>query len=168
MLCGTWKTNSPDPPFPSGRGFPCLRSQYANLGKISSVEQDCRDHGLEMATVWDAAKALLALAGTEDTATTAARELAVTSECAGDHEEAAFWRGVVDAIAWESNPQPLIAPDLTSDRLRSGELRWPRDRRLELPKHRSTVLRFQRDLRELWQRYHSQIDETDRSKDEPK
>ena len=119
-----------------------------------------------MATVWDAARVLLTLAGAEEGAMLAARELVTACDRAGEHEEAAFWRGVVDAITWESNPQPLIAPDLRPDRPSSGEPRWPRDRRLELPKHRSTVLRFQRDLRELWRRYQPQGHQTHDSKDE--
>ncbi len=107
-----------------------------------------------MATVWDAARALLATAGTEEAATAAALELAALCLRAREFAEAEFWRAAADAVAWECNPQPLIAPRLGADsegpaRIRRLDAR----RRLNLPRHRSTVLRFRRDLRELWDRY---------------
>ena len=109
-----------------------------------------------MATVWDAARALLATAGTEEVATAAALELAALCSRSREFAEAEFWRATAAAVAWECNPQPLIAPRLGSDAV--GPTRGVRSgarRRLELPKHRSTVLRFRRDLRELRERYRS-------------
>jgi hypothetical protein len=107
-----------------------------------------------MATVWDAARALLATAGTEEAATAAALELATLCRRSREFAEAEFWQGAADAVAWECNPQPLIAPRLGADteRLTRSRRRGAR-RHLELPNHRSTVLRFRRDLRELWERY---------------
>lgn len=111
-----------------------------------------------MASVWDAAKTLLAMAGSEDSALAGARELAAECARAGRPAEAAFWRAVADAVAFEANPQPLIAPHLgerppAGPQHGSREHRWGRNRALDLPQHRSTVLRFRRDLRELWKRY---------------
>lgn len=107
-----------------------------------------------MATVWDAARTLLATSGTEEAATAAALELAALCRQSRDFAEAEFWLAAADAVAWECNPQPLIAPQLRGDRTapltsRHGQARAG----LELPKHRSTVLRFRRELRELWERY---------------
>ena len=107
-----------------------------------------------MATVWDAARALLATSGTEEAATTAALELAALCRQSREFAEAEFWLAAADAVAWECNPQPLIAPQFRAGRnaAEAGRHRTTRTR-LELPKHRSTVLRFRRDLRELRQRY---------------
>lgn len=108
-----------------------------------------------MATVWDAARALLATAGTEEAATAAALELAALCRRSREFAESEFWRAAVDAIAWECNPQPLIAPQLGAADQRPLRNRRSNPRRqIELPKHRSTILRFRNDLRELWDRYH--------------
>jgi hypothetical protein len=107
-----------------------------------------------MATVWDAARALLATAGTEQAATAAALELAALCRQSREFAEADFWLAAADAVAWECNPQPLIAPQLRADKEQARRARHRAARRgLELPKHRSTVLRFRHDLRELWERY---------------
>jgi hypothetical protein len=107
-----------------------------------------------MATVWDAARALLATAGTEEAAMAAALELAALCRRAREFAEAEFWRAAADAVAWECNPQPLIAPQLGADTERNTrKRRSDARRRFDLPSHRSTVLRFRRDLRELWDRY---------------
>jgi hypothetical protein len=103
-----------------------------------------------MATVWDAARALLAMTGSEAAAVAAARDLAATFAAGHENDEAAFWTAVIDAIAWETNPQPLIAP--SPSKTPPGRSRFLK-RGLELPQHRSNVLRFQRDLRELLERY---------------
>src|SRR5687768_1849368 len=100
-----------------------------------------------MATVWDAARALLAMTGSEAAAVAAARDLLATFETENEKEEAAFWASVIDAIAWETNPQPLIAPNLGKTPLK-GRSRFLH-RGMDLPQHRSNVLRFQRDLHEL-------------------
>jgi len=107
-----------------------------------------------MAIVWDAARALLATAGTEQAAMVAALELAALCRQSREFAEADFWLAAADAIAWECNPQPLIAPQLRADKpqtKRSGHRAARRG--MEVPRHRSTVLRFRRDLRELWDRY---------------
>ena len=104
-----------------------------------------------MATVWDAARALLAMTGAEEAAVAAARDLVAAFEAGNEKDEAAFWAAVIDAIAWETNPQPLIAPNLGTT-LPRGRSRFL-SRGMDLPQHRSTVLRFQRDLRELLDRY---------------
>lgn len=107
-----------------------------------------------MATVWDAARALLATAGTEQAATAAALELAALCRQFREFAEADFWLAAADAIAWECNPQPLIAPQLRADKRQATHDRHRAARRgLELPKHRSTVLRFRRDLQKLRDRY---------------
>ena len=121
-----------------------------------------------MATVWDAARALLATAGTEEAATAAALELAALCRRSREFAEAQFWRAAADAVAWECNPQPLIAPQLDDvshqpARNRRSNLR----RQIEIPKHRSTVLRFRRDLRELWDRYCPPLDRAGEAEDEP-
>jgi hypothetical protein len=123
-----------------------------------------------MASLWDAAKTLLAMAGSEDAARASARELA--AECARTrrYAEAAFWHAVADAVVWEANPQPLIAPDLGPSRSQGGtrEGRWSRERGLELPQHRANVLRFRRDLGELWKRYGGEDDAPARPPEPPK
>ena len=107
-----------------------------------------------MASVWDAAKTLLAMAGGEDAALTASRELAAACARSGRFAEAALWRGVADSVIIEANPQPLIAPYLPPRPAgRTPESRWRQDQAMELPQHRSIVLRFRRDLRELWDRH---------------
>lgn len=118
-----------------------------------------------MATIWDAARALVATAGTEEAATAAALELAAFCRTSRESDEAEFWLTVADAVAWECNPQPLIAPNMGDDRRKSAPSRRMRGR-LDLPKHRSTVLRFQRDLRELWRRYRPHGEQTKEPKDE--
>jgi hypothetical protein len=120
-----------------------------------------------MASVWDAAETLLAMAGGEVAALAAARELAVDCARAGRHAEARFWRLVADAITLETNPQPLIAPDLGPARGGAREGRPTRHRPMALPKHRANVLRFRRDLRELWERYAAESDRADKPKKEP-
>lgn len=119
-----------------------------------------------MATVWDAARALLATTGTEEAAIAAAREIEAFCRQSSETDEAAFWLAVADAVAWECNPQPLIAPVLER-----GPGRGPRSRRpvrpgIELPMHRSTVLRFRRDLRELWERYRPTSEQARHPKDD--
>jgi hypothetical protein len=104
-----------------------------------------------MATIWDAARALLAMMGSEEAAVAAARDLIATFEAGGEKDEAAFWSLVIDAVAWEANPQPLIAPILGKAPLK-GRSRFL-NRGMDLPQHRTNVLRFQRDLRELLERY---------------
>ncbi len=120
-----------------------------------------------MATVWDAARALLATTGTENAATAAARELELFCCQSREFDEAAFWLAVADAIAWECNPQPLIAPMLGGSAAAKGSL--PRNAArggMESPQHRSRVLTFRRDLREHWERYRAKTsakrDEIDR------
>jgi hypothetical protein len=121
-----------------------------------------------MATVWDAARALLATAGTEEAAKAAALELAALCRRSREFAEAEFWRAAADAVAWECNPQPLIAPRLDDVSHRSARNRRSNPRRqIELPKHRSTVLRFRRELRELWDRYRAPVDRAGDPKDEP-
>jgi hypothetical protein len=121
-----------------------------------------------MATILDAAKALVATAGTEEDAAAAALELAAFCRKSHEVDEAAFWQAVAEALAWECNPQPLIAPDLGNEPHRPVRARPPASRRgLELPARRSTILRFQRDLRELWKRYRARKEAADGSKDEP-
>ena len=120
-----------------------------------------------MASIWDAAKALVATAGTEEAATAAALELAAFCRKSREFDEAEFWQAVADAVAWESNPQPLIAPDIGGDQRRAARSRHPKWRHgFVLPGHRSTVLRFQSDLRELWRRYRPRNEATEGSKDE--
>lgn len=106
-----------------------------------------------MATVWDAARALLATTGTEEAAIAAAHELELFCRQSKEFDEAAFWLAVADAVALECNPQPLIAPALGRGAAKAGPARHAARGGMELPKHRSTVLRFRRDLRELWERY---------------
>ena len=107
-----------------------------------------------MATVWDAARTLLATSGTEEAATATALELAALCRQSREFAEAEFWLAAADAVAWECNPQPLIAPQLHGDRTAPAATRGRAARTgLDLPKHRSTVLRFRRELRELWDRY---------------
>jgi hypothetical protein len=126
-----------------------------------------------MASIWDAAKTLLAMAGGDAAAVAAAHDVA--AECARSrrHAEAAFWRAVADAVIWEANPQPLIAPDLGPSHSRAGprgaspEGRSSRERSLELPQHRGNVLRFRRDLREIWKRYGGEDDATARPPETP-
>ena len=87
-------------------------------------------------------------------ATTAALELAALCRQSREFAEAEFWLAAADAVAWECNPQPLIAPQFRVGRnaAEAGRHRTTRAG-LELPRHRSTVLRFRRDLRELRDRY---------------
>lgn len=121
-----------------------------------------------MATVWDAARALLATAGTEEAATAAALELAHLCRRSREFAEAAFWRAAADAVAWECNPQPLIAPRFEADARRPrGHRRSDARPPLDLPKHRATVLRFRRDLRELWDRYSPPTELAGKAKDVP-
>jgi len=112
-----------------------------------------------MATVWDAARALLATTGTEEAAAAAARELELFCRQSREFDEAAFWLAVADAVAWECNPQPFIAPALDRTAAGTALARHAPRAGMELPKHRSTVLKFRRDLRELWERYRPGNDE---------
>ena len=122
-----------------------------------------------MATIWDAAKALVATAGTEEAATAAALELAAFCRKSREFDEAAFWQAVADAVAWECNPQPLIAPAIGRGKRMTAPSRHVAPRPdFELPKHRSTVLRFQNNLRELWKRYRLESDATEDPKDDTK
>lgn len=119
-----------------------------------------------MATVWDAARALLATTGTEAAAIAAARELEIFCRQSNEFDEAEFWLAVADAVTWECNPQPLIAPTL-GVRTRKAAVSGRSARRgIELPTNRSTVLRFRRDLRELWERYRPQSERARRPKGE--
>jgi hypothetical protein len=103
-----------------------------------------------MASVWDAARTLLAMAGTEAAAREAALDLAARCRQSREWAEAAFWLAAADAVAWECNPQPMIAPRLPVEAADVSRMRRRLARRgLALPMHRSTVLRFQRELREL-------------------
>ena len=122
-----------------------------------------------MTTVWDAAKALQAIAGAGDPALAAAHDFAAICTRHGERDEANFWLAVADAIAWEINPQPLIAPEIGPDRKKrsASNPRWPQHRRLNLPERRSNALRFRRDLRELWERYRSKSEQPDDAKNEP-
>jgi len=119
-----------------------------------------------MATIWDAAKALLAMTGSEEAAVAAARDLIAAFNAGNEKEEAAFWTSVIDAIAWETNPQPLIAPILGRPPLK-GRSRFL-NRGMDLPQHRSNVLRFQHDLRELLDRHRPEGESpgADKKKDE--
>lgn len=122
-----------------------------------------------MASVWDAARTLLATSGTEEAATAAALELAALCRQSREFAEAEFWLAAADAVAWECNPQPLIAPQLRGDK---GAAAMARHRQpqtgLKLPKHRSTVLRFRRELRELSQRYRLPASTDGPTKEDPK
>lgn len=122
-----------------------------------------------MASVSDAAKALIATAGSEEAATAAAHELAAYCTESGELAEAAFWRAVADTVVWECNPQPLIAPDIGGDQRKSPPARRAGQRAsLALPTHRSTVLGFKRDIRDLWKQYGPPGAETPKpKKDDP-
>lgn len=121
-----------------------------------------------MPTVWDAARTLLATAGSEADAKTAALEMAASCRRSRAFAEAGFWDEVAVAIAYECNPQPMIAPDTGRDAGRPARHRHTTSARtLQLPRHRSTVLRFQKDLRDLWKRYETLRERTKRSSDEP-
>jgi hypothetical protein len=110
-----------------------------------------------MPTVWDAAEMLLRMAGTGNAALAAARGMSAICREAGDEREAAFWLAVADAIQWVDNPQPLIAPEPPPERRGVTKFRRRREKaKLVLPARRGTVLRFRRQLRELWERYQNQ------------
>jgi hypothetical protein len=62
-----------------------------------------------MSEIWGTAEMLLAMAGDAGAAAAAARGMA--EDCAGSPGECAYWLDVAWAVAWLSNPQPLIAPE---------------------------------------------------------
>jgi hypothetical protein len=119
-----------------------------------------------MSSLWDTAETLIAITGDADAAIAAARGMA--EDCVrGRHpREAAFWIEVAGAIAWLSNPQPLIAPEEPpapgsvvkplageGDRSRTKAVGGAVVHRLEfakrLPTKRKNLANLKRQLREV-------------------